>query len=186
MCGLPAPVLKLEGRLREKPNESAVDFGVSIADAASALRLSKLQAAALPPGWPPETFEAYCKSHNRVVLEARAGAHIAGLIVLQFAADEGEILSLATAESMRRKGLATALIRKGLPIAKSRGIQRLYLEVAEGNAPAIAFYRKSGFHEVGQRKNYYDLQAATAIIMRLDLSASKEFAAAVDHPPRST
>jgi ribosomal-protein-alanine N-acetyltransferase len=39
-------------------------------------------------------------------------------------------------------------------VATTRGADRLHLEVRDGN-PAIKLYSRSGFSEVGRRKNYY-------------------------------
>ena len=51
-------------------------------------------------------------------------------------------------------------------------IRTLFLEVEEGNAPAIALYKRQGFTDVSRRDAYYrkaDGSAATAIVMRRTL-----------------
>jgi ribosomal-protein-alanine N-acetyltransferase len=50
--------------------------------------------------------------------------------------------------------------------------EALFLEVDETNPPAIALYRRLGFHEVGKRPNYYQSAAkgpTGALVMRRDL-----------------
>ena len=52
------------------------------------------------------------------------------------------------------------------------GVARLFLEVDEGNAPALALYRSRRFTEVGTRPGYYpmpDGKPAKALILRRDL-----------------
>ena len=39
--------------------------------------------------------------------------------------------------------------------AKRRGADRLFLEVAIDNGPALALYRRAGFAKVGRRAGYY-------------------------------
>jgi ribosomal-protein-alanine N-acetyltransferase len=50
--------------------------------------------------------------------------------------------------------------------------KKLFLEVDENNAAAIALYKKHGFAGIGTRKGYYprpDGTPATALVMARDL-----------------
>ena len=47
----------------------------------------------------------------------------------------------------------------------------LTLEVRAGNRPAIQFYLKNGFEQVGRRPNYYRDPQEDAIIMTLEVEA---------------
>ena len=42
----------------------------------------------------------------------------------------------------------------------------IHLEVRAANAPAIALYEKTGFAEIGRRKNYYRIPKVDALILR--------------------
>ncbi len=44
----------------------------------------------------------------------------------------------------------------------------MFLEVATGNAAALALYRREGFTEVGRRRRYY-ADLSDAIVLRLNL-----------------
>ena len=63
--------------------------------------------------------------------------------------DVGEIKSMRTALSAKRKGVARALLHRIETIARRRGYARLSLETGSGKgfAPAIALYRAEGFAE---------------------------------------
>lgn len=78
-----------------------------------------------------------------------------GLLVLQFAADEGEIINLGVVPEARRKGLGRDLLSTGEALAETLGIARLFLEVAVDNTPARALYEAAGYLPVGRRKDYY-------------------------------
>jgi len=93
---------------------------------------------------------------------------VAGYVVALDAADEGEILNLAVAESGRRRGLGRALVREILQALSRRGVRHVYLEVRESNAPARALYEAFGFREVGRRKRYYRRPIEDAIVLRHD------------------
>ena len=106
------------------------------------------------------------------MLKALDGESLAGLAVLQFAADEAEILSIAVAEEARRRGIASAMMKACVAACEQKLISHLYLEVAEGNGPAQKLYAKFGFRLLAHRKNYYQAAGSapvTALIMRLDI-----------------
>ena len=63
-------------------------------------------------------------------------------------------------------GLAGASQLAGL------AIRTVFLEVEEGNKPALRLYARAGFREVGRRPEYYAQAsgaAATALVLRRDL-----------------
>ena len=93
---------------------------------------------------------------------------MAGYVVALDAADEGEILNLAVAPSVRRTGLGRALVEDILDALGGRGVRQVYLEVRESNAPARALYAAHGFREVGRRKQYYRRPVEDAIVLRRD------------------
>ncbi|MDO1559291.1 GNAT family N-acetyltransferase [Brevundimonas sp. 2R-24] len=94
----------------------------------------------------------------------------AGFLIIREAAGEAEILTLAVRTAARRQGLARGLIRTAL---EEIGAERLFLEVADDNAAALALYAGLGFEKVGFRPRYYpraDAAAADAHILALDVT----------------
>lgn len=104
---------------------------------------------------------------------------IEGFALVRQAGDEAEIITIATARRARRGGVGRALIEHAIRELRREGVSRLFLEVSEMNAPALALYRKLGFSQVGRREAYYgkggsdtETQAATvaaALVMERDL-----------------
>jgi ribosomal-protein-alanine acetyltransferase len=80
---------------------------------------------------------------------------IAGFLFARIVADEAEILNLAVAPEIRRRGVGAKLLHAAMEFAREGGAKRLFLEVRESNAAAIAFYKRAGFGESGRRKSYY-------------------------------
>lgn len=78
-----------------------------------------------------------------------------GFILCRSAADEAEVLTLFVLEPARRAGVATALLEGALAAARQGGAAAMFLEVAETNAPARAFYAAQGFQQIGRRPRYY-------------------------------
>ena len=95
-----------------------------------------------------------------------------GFVMSRVAADEAEILSIVVAGGRRRSGLGRTLLSAHLAQLAARGTARLFLEVEEGNAPAIGLYRRLGFDTVGRREGYYpkpDGSRVAALVMRREL-----------------
>lgn len=80
---------------------------------------------------------------------------LAAFLIMSRAADQAEVLTIATAAQARRKGLGRALLMEAALELKSRDVTDLFLEVAEDNAAAIALYRTVGFDAIGRRPAYY-------------------------------
>lgn len=78
-----------------------------------------------------------------------------GFVIARVAADEAEILTIATRPELRRRGIARALLHAASQEARRRGAANLFLEVDASNAAAIALYKGTGFALTGRRKAYY-------------------------------
>ena len=79
----------------------------------------------------------------------------AGYAGMFLALDEGNIANVAVFPEYRRKGIGEALVSALLSCGYEEALTRMFLEVREGNIPAISLYRKLGFTETGYRRDYY-------------------------------
>lgn len=144
---------------------------VVIPDPESAWNLCRIEQAVNANGaWSPKDLIALGSPPEAAILADDAVER--GLLLLRFAADEGEILNLAVVPEARRQGLARALLEHGIALARELGNKKLFLEVATDNGPALALYRSSGFEEIGKRARYYgrsDGSRVDAIVMALEL-----------------
>ena len=91
-----------------------------------------------------------------------------GLALARVAADEAELLTVGVLPRARRRGVGCALLRASGEEAARRGATRLFLEVAETNAPARALYAQAGLVEVGRRRRYYP-NGDDALVLALSL-----------------
>ena len=87
----------------------------------------------------------------------------AGFALLRAIFDEEELLLFAVLPQYRGKGLGAALLTEVIASARTRGIQRLFLEMRTNN-PAGKLYTGFGFKTIGVRPGYY----RTASGARLD------------------
>lgn len=85
---------------------------------------------------------------------ARDGAEVVGFALGRAVADEAELLLLAVRAQDQKRGVGRLLLDSFVSVAKSKGAERLHLEVRDGNR-AARLYKSSGFTEVGRRTAYY-------------------------------
>ncbi len=143
-----------------------------VPNANDAARLSAIERAAFSgreSPWSAEDYIAIYPPHGAVIADDHL---MRGLLVLQFAADEAEIINLGTVPSVRRCGLARELMTVGEALAFELGCRRMVLEVAVDNTPARTLYTSLSYAEVGQRKGYYlrpDGIRMDALILAKDL-----------------
>lgn len=142
------------------------------ADPERAVDISALHSRLFAPLWDDAAIRALLEHPASTSLIAVAGSPkaVVGFVIGQLAADEAEILSLGVTPDWQKLGLGRMLV-EGLARASRRGeAKRLFLEVADDNAAAIALYRSLGFVETGRRKRYYTrIDAAPADALTLAL-----------------
>ncbi len=94
-----------------------------------------------------------------------------GMVLARVAADEADILTIAVAPDVRRRGLGRALLLAAMAEAGRRGAKSMFLEVGVDNAAAAALYASCGFAQVGRRRGYY-ASGGDALVMRAALRPS--------------
>jgi ribosomal-protein-alanine N-acetyltransferase len=92
---------------------------------------------------------------------------VAGMAVAWLIVDEIHVATIAIHPDFRGHGLGEKLLLQVLKSAKEEGAVSSFLEVREGNNPAITLYRKFGYVESGRRKGYYKDNGEDAILMTL-------------------
>ena len=132
-----------------------------------ALMALLLAAAALVACTQSTTKQSY-------VAEGEDGS-VLGYAGLHVAVDEGYIDNIAVQEAYRRQGVGEALLGAFIRFGKEK-LAFLTLEVRPSNAPAIQFYMKHGFVQVGRRKNFYSAPKEDAILMTLEFEHGTEAA----------
>ncbi|TZF91259.1 ribosomal protein S18-alanine N-acetyltransferase [Cognatilysobacter lacus] len=96
---------------------------------------------------------------------------IAGYFLVSLAAGEAHVLNICVAPEHQGRGHGKRLLRALLHVARSRGAQRVFLEVRPSNRGAIAMYDKEGFNEIGRRPRYYPARDGRedAVVMAMEL-----------------
>lgn len=66
-----------------------------------------------------------------------------------------ELYNIGVNNEYRRLGIGSRLLRQFIESARSKGAQKVFLEVRSGNDSAIKFYEKHGFTQQFVRKSFY-------------------------------
>ncbi len=143
-----APLLKLP----------AADVAIIQAGAGHADVLATIHAECFTEPWPAAEIESLLWTPGTcafIASENGSAAQPLGFIIIRQAADEAEILTIATRPQARRRAVASALLTRALETLAATGCADLHLEVDQDNAAARAFYASRGFAETGRRKDYY-------------------------------
>ncbi|MBZ6077076.1 GNAT family N-acetyltransferase [Microvirga puerhi] len=140
----------------------------------TAARLAAIHASAFARPWSSVEFARLLgeRGHLADGLFIGRSAQPSGFVLSRLIVDEAEILTLAIAPIERGKGYSGRLLQAHLENLSRSGVRHLHLEVEDGNAPALALYRRFGFREVGRRPGYYlkaDGARVAALTMVLDL-----------------
>jgi ribosomal-protein-alanine N-acetyltransferase len=106
--------------------------------------------------WSRHLFEGeLAQRTSRAYRTAWVGNELVGYAGQMSIDDEAHVNNIAVAPDWVGRRLGTALLLDLVHTARARGSAHLTLEVAVGNAPAIALYRRFGLAPVGVRPNYY-------------------------------
>jgi ribosomal-protein-alanine N-acetyltransferase len=134
--------------------------------------LGALHVRCFADAWPEASLAQLLALPGSFAWLATWGDAPVGFALGHVTAEEAELWSIGVVPPCRRRGIAGALLRKTVEWAREAGAASLVLEVGEDNAPALALYRRHGFHPVGRREGYYRRAGggAAALVLRCDWS----------------
>jgi len=78
-----------------------------------------------------------------------------GFAILSIAAGEAHILNICLDPAYKRQGFGKKFLDELFIVAKKKKVDCIFLEVRPSNVAAVNLYKKIGFKQIGQRKNYY-------------------------------
>lgn len=135
--------------------------------------LEALEAIAFSDPWNRAMLEEALISRGAVAMVAEVDGRIVGSVMARSVAAEGEILSLSVDPTKRRAGLGRELLAAAVAALRDHGVVDVWLEVRASNHAAISLYQQAGFVAAGIRRGYYRRPTEDAVVLRLDLSASR-------------
>ncbi|MBQ8427157.1 MAG: ribosomal protein S18-alanine N-acetyltransferase [Clostridia bacterium] len=119
-------------------------------------------------GWNFSQLKSAFDSGRFFVLGEKDGENLIAFVSYSLAMEQADIETVFVKDEFRRRGIAKTLIERAQADAKSRGVQKVFLEVRENNVPARALYTSLGYEQISVRKGYYS-DGENAVIMAKEL-----------------
>jgi ribosomal-protein-alanine N-acetyltransferase len=79
------------------------------------------------------------------------------------AVDELHLLNITVSPKLRRLGIGIKMMNAMEGVAAQQNMPRIILEVRPSNESALKLYQRLGYEQIGVRKNYYPLDAASGL-----------------------
>ena len=128
----------------------------------------RIEEASFPAPWRREFFISELEAHGRFNLVAKIDGAIVGYLFAMWIFDEMHVNKIAVDESVRRRGVAAALMARCFSFALANGVETISLEVRKSNQGAQEFYRRLEFRSSYVRPRYYpDGEAAVVMTKRV-------------------
>lgn len=122
-----------------------------------------------PDAWRRDTVAHDMEGDHSEYFVAEMEGKVAGYGCFWFVVDEGQLVNIGVRPEYRRKGLAEAILERGLEECGDRNMKTIFLEVRVSNTKAQALYKKYNFRTLGVRKGVYDLPREDGYIMSREI-----------------
>ena len=119
-------------------------------------------------GWNEKMLISAFDSGRFLCLGAEENNELLGVITVSIGIDDADIEGVVIKKAFLRRGIGKLLVKSALDQIKDRNIEKVFLEVREGNFPAKNLYESFGFKPVSVRKKYY-IDGENAIVMVKEL-----------------
>lgn len=117
--------------------------------------------------WSPESWAAELTSTDRFVLtNAAVDGDLLGVAAFSCTDDMADLNRVVVHRQSRGRGVAASLVRGGLEWAQAVGATRMLLEVRNDNTTALDLYRRLGFDQISQRRDYYGPGLDAVVMLR--------------------
>lgn len=119
-----------------------------------------------------EILAAEPNSRIALVVEDATSKQMLGFVMGRMVGDECELENIVVDVPVQGRGLGRKLLQAFMAEARTKRVERIFLEVREANAAARHLYEKCGFEIVGRRKAYYQDPIEDALLYRFVLKSS--------------
>ena len=115
--------------------------------------------------WSEKSIGETLEQENSFCFVAEDNEGVCGYLLVYYVLDECEIARIGVSPKMRRQGIASFLLHELVMFCHAYSMNKILLDVREGNAGARSFYQRNGFKEDGIRKNFYENPKEHAVLM---------------------
>jgi ribosomal-protein-alanine N-acetyltransferase len=94
------------------------------------------------------------------------GDDVVGYAGVMVVGSDADVQTIAVAPKAQGRGVGKALLRSLHDHARQRGASRIFLEVRDDNATAVAMYAAEGYERTGVRNDYYGPGSSAIVMMK--------------------
>jgi ribosomal-protein-alanine N-acetyltransferase len=123
-----------------------------------------IERRAFPTPWSLAMFVLELSKPSGICMAALRDGRIVGYLICSRYDTVWHLMNVAVDDSLRREGIAGALLERLFEQADRPG-EQYTLEVRASNLAAMALYEKFGFRHAGMRRGYYHDNQEDALIM---------------------
>lgn len=136
-------------------------------------QIAEIEKRCFSAPWSEKSIAEEINNETAKFLVSVSGDRVLGYIGVHEVCGEAYIANIAVLPEYRRLGIAEALLKAAENGAKGRGCEFISLEVRKSNLAAITLYKKRGYAEAGERKNFYTDPQEDGIIMTLNFGGAE-------------
>jgi len=147
-----------------------MEYAVALMTLADVNDVVEIEKQSFPIPWSTAAFVDELTRNERavyIVIRDESGTMV-GYGGMWLVCDEAHVTNIAVRSDRRRQGAGTAVMIGLMGLARSKGANRMTLEVRVSNRPAQELYGRLGFRPAGVRPRYYMDNREDALIMWLD------------------
>jgi len=144
----------------------AGDYTIRYAEASDVPAVIKVNAATLPEHYSDYFYYEILNEFPNTFIVAELGGEVVSYIMCRIEyglsvmrrfglARKGHIISIATLQEHRGKGVGTTLIQRAMEEMRKGGCKEVFLEVRVTNEDAVRLYGKLNFQVNGTMTGYY-------------------------------
>ena len=137
--------------------------------------VEEIERASYPTPWSRSMFVAEWRKPSSLAIGAYTEeGGVVGYAFVSRYVDAWHVMNVAVATDHRRRGIATALLKRLFELTASDPRSGYTLEVRVSNTQAIRLYERLGFEARGTRRGYYTDNREDALIMWRDAAPSEQ------------
>jgi len=132
------------------------EFDISKARINDVKKIIEIEELSYKDPWPKEIFMIdFLFNSSSEYYVVRFQDKVVGFIGLWYEGNKLHIINVAVHPDFREKGIGSSLLEFAINIAKVKKLKSVYLEARKSNINAQKLYKKFGFKEVEELKEYY-------------------------------
>ncbi len=143
---------------------------VEIATGSDAIEIGELSRKYIEHnlGWKykPSRIRELIRNRSKNVVVAREGCSLAGFGIMTYHEESANLDLLAVKRQYRRRGVGRQIVLWLEKVAQAAGIMNIFVQVRKTNRVAIQFYKRLGFHIIGEAAGYYQGRESAVIMCK--------------------